>query len=46
MITQIIKSLIIEQASFRKSPLTPLFQRGGFYLPLAKGGGEGFYQIG
>jgi hypothetical protein len=36
----------------KKSPLTPLFQRGdfilsasqgGIYLPLAKGGKEGFY---
>jgi len=41
-----MKSLTIEQTSFRKSPLPPLFQRGGFYLPLEKGGGEGFYQIG
>jgi hypothetical protein len=26
-----------------KSPLAPLYQRGGLSLPLAKGGGEGFY---
>jgi len=28
----------------RKSPLSPLCQRGVYFLPLAKGGQEGFYK--
>jgi hypothetical protein len=32
------KGLIIE-----KSPLAPLYQRGVLFLPLVKGGEEGFY---
>jgi len=36
-----IKESIIEKTFLQKSPLTPLFQRGEF-LPLAKGGQEGF----
>ena len=34
----VIKGLIIELTFIRKSPLAPLFQRGGLFLPLTKGG--------
>ena len=37
----IIKGFKIITTVFRKSPLAPLYQRGGF-LPLVKGGEEGF----
>ena len=42
--TQIIKGLIIELTLPRKSPLALLFQRGVLFLPLTKGGEEGFYE--
>jgi len=38
ILNRIIKGLIIELTFIRKSPLAPLFQRGGLFLPLTKGG--------
>ena len=40
----LIKGLRIELTSITKSPLAPLCQRGVLFLPLTKGGKEGFYK--
>ena len=40
----LIKGLKTELTCTAKSPLAPLCQRGVIFLPLEKGGEEGFYK--
>jgi putative methanogenesis marker protein 8 len=42
-VAPLTKKCISKASLIEKSPLTPLCQRGVYFLPLAKGGEEGFY---
>jgi hypothetical protein len=43
-VNTITKEFISKTTSTVKSPLSPLCQRGGYCIPLAKGGEEGFFK--